>query len=187
MAAFDPRDALTVTIEPFDPKKHDRAAFSCGSERIDNYLKRTAKKHQKDDFARIFVAVRSGEAVVLGYYSINAHAVEGQDLPERLAQRAPRHGQIPAAYLSIIGVDQSMQGLGLGQVLMVDALKRMISLSEEIGLAVVILDVLQEGSDADIQRRAAFYQRIGFQALPSRPSRMFFAIQDIRAALQDEA
>jgi GNAT superfamily N-acetyltransferase len=176
--------ALQIDIQPFDPKTHDRTVFSCGSNRIDNYLKRTAKKHQKDDFARIFVAVLPGTGTVLGYYAINAHAIEVGDLTPEWEGRAPRHGQIPAAYLSIIGVDQSMQGQGLGQVLMVDALKRMIALSDDIGLAVVVLDVLEEGTDKDIQRRAAFYTRIGFKALPSRPYRMIFSIKHIRAALQ---
>lgn len=178
-------EPLQVTIQPFDAKTHDRATFSCGSDRVDNYLKRTAKKHQKDDFARIFVAVPPRGKSVLGYYAINAHAIEISDLTPEWERRAPRHGQIPAAYLSIIGVDQSMQGQGLGQILMVDALKRMIALSDDIGLAVVVLDVLEEGTDEDIQRRAAFYTRIGFKALPSRPYRMIFSIKHIRAALQD--
>lgn len=180
----DDQAGVSISILPFDPRTHDRTTFSCGSDRIDNYLKRTAKKHQKDDFARVFVAVPPSETRVVGYYAINAHAIEVGDLPADWQKRAPRHGQIPAAYLSIIGVDQSMQGKGLGQVLMVDALKRMISLSDDIGLAVVVLDVLEDGTAEHIQRRANFYTRMGFKALPSRPLRMFFAIKDIRAALE---
>ena len=125
--APEPSTNFTVDIEPFDPARHDRTAFSCGSDRIDNYLKRTAKKHQKDDFARVFVAVAPGETGILGYYAINAHGVEAQDLPATLSRKAPRHGYVPAAYLSIIAVDQRVQGQGLGQVLLVDALKDAIA------------------------------------------------------------
>ena len=95
--APEPSTNFTVDIEPFDPARHDRTAFSCGSDRIDNYLKRTAKKHQKDDFARVFVAVAPGETGILGYYAINAHGVEAQDLPATLSRKAPRHGYVPAA------------------------------------------------------------------------------------------
>ncbi len=183
--APEPSTHFTVDIEPFDPARHDRTAFSCGSDRIDNYLKRTAKKHQKDDFARVFVAVAPGETSILGYYAINAHGVEARDLPATLSRKAPRHGYVPAAYLSIIAVDQRVQGQGLGQVLLVDALKRMLPLSEEIGLAVVILDVLEDGGAEEIARRTRFYERLGFQSMPSRPTRMFFSMKNIRVALED--
>ena len=116
--APEPGTNFTVDIEPFDPARHDRTVFSCGSDRIDNYLKRTAKKHQKDDFARVFVAVAPGETGILGYYAINAHGVEAQDLPTTLSRKAPRHGYVPAAYLSIVGVDRRVQGQGLGQALL---------------------------------------------------------------------
>ena len=107
--APEPGANFTVDIEPFDPVRHDRTVFSCGSDRVDNYLKRTAKKHQKDDFA----------------------------------------------------------------------------LSEEIGLTVVILDVLEDGGAEETARRRRFYERLGFRSMPSRPTRMYFSIKNIRAALED--
>ena len=158
----EPGAEFTVDIEPFDPARHDRTVFSCGSDRIDNYLKRTAKKHQKDDLARVFVAVAPGETDILGYYAINAHGVEAQDLPATLSRKAPRHGYVPAVYLSIVGVDRRVQGQGLAQALLVDALKRVLALSEEIGL-----------------------ERLGFQSMPSRPTRMYFSMKNIRTALED--
>ena len=183
--APEPGADFTVDIEPFDPAKHDRSDFSCGLDRIDNYLKLTAKKQQKDDFARVFVAVAPGETGVLGYYAINAHGVEVHDLPATLSRKAPRHGYVPAAYLSIIGVDRRVQGHGLGQILLVDALKRVLSLSEEIGLAVVILDVIEDGGAEETARRTRFYERLGFQSMSSRSTRMYFAMKNIRAALEE--
>ncbi|GAB4526663.1 MAG: hypothetical protein Kow00133_15500 [Amphiplicatus sp.] len=171
-------------IEPFDPKKHDRTSFSCGVARLDNYLKRTAGKHQKGDFARVFAAVRTGERTVRGYYAMNAHAVEIGDLPAETTRRAPPRGVIPAAYLSMIAVDRSAQGQGLGRILLADALKRLIPVADEIGIAVVILDVIDDDDDGPeaFRRRISFYERMGFRALPSRPSRMFLTLKDIRAA-----
>ena len=61
----------------------------------------------------------------------------------------------------------------------------MLSLSEEIGLAVVILDVIEDGGWEEIVRRTRFYERLGFQSLPSRPTRMYFSMKNIRAALED--
>ncbi len=169
-------------IEPFDPDRHDRTAFSCGVDRLDNFLKRTAKKHQAGDFTRVFVAVEPGAAPVIGYYSLNAHSVEGETLPEALTKNSPRHGAIPAAYLSMIAVDRTAQGKRLGRSLLADALKRLIPLSEEIGLAAVILDVFDDDGLEAFERRIAFYDSMGFSSLPSNRARMFIPMKDVRAA-----
>lgn len=171
-----------VNIEPFDPDRHDRSSFSCGVARLDNYLNRTVRKHQEGNFTRLFVALAPGEQAVLGYYSLNAHMIEAENLPSGLTKNAPRHGAVPAAYLSMIAVDTSAQGQGLGTVLLADALKRLIPLSDEIGLAVVVLDVIDDGGEAAFRRRAKFYKSMGFIALPSRPARMFLPMKDVRKA-----
>lgn len=164
---------LKIRIEPFDPSHHDRAVFSCGTARIDNFLHRTAKKHQKGDFIRVWVAVKEDEKPILGFYSLNAHSVEAEDLPAKLTKNAPNHGGIPALYLAMFGVDETYQGRGLGRVLLADALKRAARVSEEIGLAVVILDVLDDGDAEAVEKRYRFYEAFGFISFPSRRLRMF--------------
>lgn len=42
-------------IEPFDPDKHDRTAFSCGVEQVDNYFWKTANKLAKAGNIRLYV------------------------------------------------------------------------------------------------------------------------------------
>lgn len=171
------------TIEPFDPQGHDRTAFSCGVTQIDNFLKRTAKKHQKGDFTRVWVAVRPPERKILGYYAINGHAIETGDLPEALRKRAPRHGQVGAAYLSMIAVDVAARGRGLGRILLADALKRVAAVAGEIGIFAVVLDVLDDGDANAMARRRRFYQAFGFVSFPSQPLRMFLPVQTIRDSL----
>ena len=179
----DPVINPVINIEPFDPKKHDRAAFSCGSERIDNYLKQSAKKHQKGDFTRVWVAVAPEEAKLFGYYAVNAHGIEGADLPEALTKHAPGHGFVPAGYISMIGVDQTQQGKGLGRILLFDALKRFAAAADEIGVAVAVLDILDEGGAEAVDKRRKFYEGMGFQAFPTNPMRMFIPIKTVRAVI----
>ena len=62
-------------IEPFDPAKHDRAAFSCGVEQVDNYFRKTANKLAKAGHVRLFVMV-APDGGLIGFYAINAHAVD---------------------------------------------------------------------------------------------------------------
>lgn len=168
------------TIEPFDPKHQDRTAFSCGVPQIDNYLKLTAKKGAKADVVRVWV-VLDDDRNIIGFYGINMHSVVAEDMPDALAKKAPRHGVLPAAFISMIGVDQSMQGQGLGSALLADALSRIGRVSEEIGTCVVLLDVFDCGVPETVARRKAYYESFGFIPLPDRELRLFMPIQTVRA------
>ncbi|MEL6506126.1 MAG: GNAT family N-acetyltransferase [Pseudomonadota bacterium] len=174
-------DKQAINIEPLDPARHDRAAFTCRVERLDNFLNRTANKHQKGDFTRVWGATAPDDTSILGYYAINAHSLEGEELPGALTRNAPRNG-IPTAYLSMIAVHNRAQGQGIGVLLMADALKRMLRASEQIGLAAVLLDVLNDDGEEAYEARKRFYEKMGFKSFPSQPSRMFLTIKEIRAA-----
>lgn len=175
--------APAYDIEAFDPERLDRTQFASGLDRIDNFLRKSARKFQEGDNARVFAAVEVGSDIVIGFYSLNAHALTGDDLPDALAKRGPRHG-VPAVYLSMLGVDRRAQGQGLGAILLADALKRVLFASDAIGVRPVILDVIDDdGADA-YARRKAFYEKLGFRSFPSRPKRMFLTIKEIRAAFE---
>ena len=89
-----------IVIEPFDSGRHDRSGFSCGTDRLDSFLRLSARKQQKNDFTRVSVAVAEGSPEVLGYYALNAHAVATDELGADRPPRAPRTGSIPALYLN---------------------------------------------------------------------------------------
>ena len=170
-----------IVIEPFDPGRHERSGFCCGTDRLDNFLRFSARKQQKDDFTRVFVAVAKGSPEVLGYYALNAHAVATDDLGADRPRRAPRTGSIPALYLSMVAVDRSQQGRGLGSDLAVDALARARNVASEVGLKLVVLDVIDDGGEQVFTRRREFCRRLGFRSFQDRPERMFITIDTIRA------
>lgn len=176
----DEESVPRTRIEPFDLRRHDRAAFSCGVPRLDNFLRLSARKQQKDDFTRVFVAVADGSRRVLGYYALNAHAVSiGEMGPER-PRRVPNTGSIPALYLSMIAVDQREQGRGLGTDLVIDALGRAREISNEVGLKLIILDVIDDGGNDAFLGRRDFYRRLGFESFSDYPGRMFMTMGAIR-------
>jgi ribosomal protein S18 acetylase RimI-like enzyme len=180
--------ASRFVIEPLDRLRHDRAAFSCGVPRVDNFLARTAAKQMDADIARVFV-ITEGTVVgneakeaakILGFYALNAHEIAYQMLPPGHAMQRPSHGAIPAAFVSMIGVDKSHQGQGLGERLLMDALARIVRTSDEIGLSVVRLDVLDDGDAIAMRRRKALYEAFGFQPLPSNEWMLFMPIETAR-------
>ena len=174
-------DRQRIVIEQLDPQHHDRRSFACGTARLDNFLKRTARKHHAGDFTRVWVATDGHNPRILGYYALNAHSLEGHDLPADLTHKAPPHGSIPAVYLSMIAVDRRQQGKGLGRILLADALARAAAAAERIGIKAVVLDVIEDGESTE--KRRAFYTTMGFEPLPGRPLRMFMSMDTVRLAL----
>ncbi len=183
MAASQPASYI---IEPFDPERHDRAAFSCGVEQVDNYFQKTANKLAKANNVRLYVMVDPADAVI-GFYALNAHAVHFADLPAKFARTRPSHGNIPAAYISMIGRDQKFNGDGYGGDLLVDALRRIAIAAEAIGVAVVMLDVLDCGDPDRVARRKALYESYGFLPLASNPLRMFLPVSVVRKLISEQA
>ena len=76
----------------------------------------------------------------------------------------------------MIAVDCRHQGRGLGRILLADALSRTAAVADQIGLKVVVLDVIDDGGPEIMERRRTFYAGMGFRSLPSRPTRMFISI-----------
>lgn len=178
-------DVKTFIIEPFDPDTHDRTAFSCGVEQVDNYFQKTANKLAKAGNVRLYVMTDLGGSLI-GFYSINAHSVHYGELPKKFERTRPSHGNIPAAYISMIGRDQKFRGGGYGSDLLVDALRRIVQAADALGIAVVMLDVLDCGDPERVAGRKALYERFGFTPLPSNPLRLFMSITTVRTLLTEE-
>ncbi len=178
------RDDEKLIIEPFDPEKHDRAAFCCGVEQVDNFFKKTANKLAKAGNVRLYV-MTAIDAKVIGFYAINAHAIDYQELPKSYARSRPRHGSIPAAYVSMIGVDLKYAGKGHGGDLLADALRRIALASVDLGIAVVVLDVLDDGNANLTSRRKKLYEGYGFIPFLSDPLRLFLPVATIVELLSE--
>jgi hypothetical protein len=180
-----------LIIEPLDPAKHDRAAFSCGVfscgvETVDNFFRLTANKLAAAGNIRVFV-MTTPEGGVIGFHAVNAHAVDYGDLPANDAKVRPRHGTIPAAYISMIGVGTRHSGHGCGGDLLADALARIAAAADSIGIAIVMLDILDDGDARLIARREALYESYGFQSLPSNPLRLFLPLATVRQLLASKS
>ena len=167
-----------LQIEPLDRNTHDRAVFSCGHERLDNFLRNPAAKQADHDFTKVQVATEPPSPNILGYYALSAHGIDIQSLPERDRKRMPRHPTVPAVYLSMIAVDSTVQGRGLGTLLMADALKRCVAVADQAGAHFVVLDAIDD-------KAADWYRRIGFHDLPApgQEQRMLMAMAKVRKAI----
>jgi GNAT superfamily N-acetyltransferase len=151
---------------------HDRSAFDCGQASLNDWLRLRAGQHAKKDLARTYVAVREGQPAVLGYYAISTHGVSHEALPPEQAKGLPKI-DVPVVLLGRLAVDGTVQGQGLGSLLLLDALRRALHISEEVGIRAVEVDALD-----DTARR--FYLRFGFVSLADDRNHLFLAMSVIR-------
>jgi len=172
--------AASYRIEAFDRLKHKRDQFDSSINAVDQYFQKTAGKLFRAGNVSFFVLVEiDAPDIIIGFYTLNAHAVHYSDLPPKYKRSRPGHGHIPAAFLSMMGVDKRHQNTGLGALLLADALRRIARGAQAVATAVVLLDVLTCDDPDMTQKRRAFYLKFGFQPLPSQPSRLFLPISTI--------
>ena len=147
-------------------KSHDRKPFSCGSLALDRYLQQQARQDADKRAAAPFVLTEPPAARVLGYYTLSASMVGVGELPDTLAKKLPRYPQLPVTLLGRLAVDQSLKGQGIGQFLLMDALRRSLEAAADIAAMAVIVDSKDEAA-------AAFYRRFSFAPLKGQPGRLF--------------
>ncbi len=121
---------------------------------LDDWLKQRAGQFDRRDLARTYVVVRRGESNVLGYYAISTHGVGREDLPDDQAKGLPR-SDVPVILLGRLAVDRSAQGSGLGSLLLIDALRRVEVLSEQVGIRAVEVNAIDDAA-------RNFYLKFGF-------------------------
>lgn len=175
-----PADSTPLTISRFDKTRHERSAFTCGFVPIDNFLKSSLSEQIKAGMLQAWMATFGADPAVQAFYTLGAMAVRA-DLGPKAWQRA-RIPDVPVIYMRAVAVHLEQQGRGLGTALMVDAIRRSVGISEQIGATAIVLDVLEDDNYA---RRAAFYEGLGFRSLadPAVPTRVFLPMADARASL----
>lgn len=161
---------LPYRIEPLG-SKHNRAAFSCGVEALDRYLERQAGQDVRKRVAAVFVLTPDGQRIA-GYYTLSAHVVSLGDLPAKVARKLPRYPNVPATLLGRLAVSTHFRGQGIGELLLLDALRRVLANTREIASAMIVVDAKDENA-------RNFYLRHDFIPLPAQPNRLFYPVKTI--------
>ena len=154
-------------------KTQDRASFDCGIEELNTFLKKEARQQQKSGLNTTFTLLDTDltPPKIMGFYSIMNATLRIEELPDNIAKRLPKH-PIPAARIGRLARDLSTKGQGIGELLMVDALKRVKRLSREIGCFCVIVDAKNEAAKR-------FYEKYNFQSFKGNELALYLPIKSI--------
>lgn len=149
-------------------KQHDRKVFDCGEDSLNEFLKRFARQNSETGLGRTFVAVLPDSPRIYGYYTLVSGTVRCENIPKKL----PRY-PVPVALLGRLAVDSAAKGEGLGEFLLLDALKRALSLADQIGIYAIEVYALND-------QARAFYLKYGFLELLDDRLHLFLPLQTIK-------
>ncbi|HEY9701824.1 MAG TPA: GNAT family N-acetyltransferase [Allocoleopsis sp.] len=159
-----------------DEKRVIRDKFDCGIAELNEYLKKYAKQNDKKGIAKTWVAISdNNNGDVLGYYSISMAELKQDSLPEDYREKLPRY-PLPVIRIGKLAVAKSMQGKGLGETLLIDALSRGIRLAEDIGVYGFTVDAINE-------KAKNFYLNYGFIPLRDRQLSLFISLKNLQELL----
>lgn len=167
---------MQLAFEPLR-KRHDRESFSSGEPLLDDWFRKRASQDQKRSIARVFVAVDRDRAdAVVGFYSLSAFTLVLDHLPAELARKLPRYDALPASLIGRLARAASARGRGVGELLLADAIKRILAASESIAIYAIVVGAISDDA-------SKFYRSFGFIPLPDSPTRFFLLTSTARAAL----
>jgi GNAT superfamily N-acetyltransferase len=152
---------------------HDKCVFSCGSIFLDNYLKTQAGQDAKKNVSVAYVLVPNGSNQIVGYYTISSIGIDAGELPLKIAKKLPKYPVLPAIILGRLAVDKNYHRKKIGSYLLIDALKRSYSISQQIGITAVIVE-------AKDQEAVNFYKHFGFVAFPENDFKLFLPMGTIK-------
>jgi GNAT superfamily N-acetyltransferase len=158
-------------------KKHDRDAFDCGEEALNEFLRRYARRSHELGGAKTFLAIEdSGGNTALGFYSLSPASVGYARTPETVRRGLARH-DVPGFRLARLAVDRRFQGHGIGGQLLLAAGRRCLLAAAEVGGVVLAIDAKNE-------KVAGWYARYGAVPLLDAPLSLVLPLATIAAALR---
>jgi len=160
---------VAFTFEELDPKRHDRAGFDCGVEPLNRYLKTLAIQHRSKGIATRFVLVDSDRPTeILGYYSLCAATLAFERLADADRKGLPRY-PIPAVRIGRLASSASNRGMGFGELLLQNAVKRILQVRGTLGIYAVVVEAKDSSAEA-------FYRKYGFRFCDERSRQLYLPL-----------
>jgi predicted GNAT family N-acyltransferase len=156
----------------FEPlaEQHDRAAFSCGIEALDEYFR--GDPIRQDVSRRVtnaFVLTPDGKFVA-GFYTLSPISILSVDLTPSLQKKLPKR-PIGAILIGRMGRDLSLRGKGAGELLLMNALHKAWQASKLVSCWAVVVDAKEGARD--------FYLKNEFIPFATQPDRLFLLMKKI--------
>jgi GNAT superfamily N-acetyltransferase len=165
---FDGADAR-LRLEAL-AETHDVAGFACGESALDDYLARRAHAERSTGKTRVATDGRR----VAAYFTLKAATVSPPATVQHQPGQAPL--DVPAILLARLAVDGAEQGRGLGEAMLVQALRRCLQAADTMFARAVL-------AAAPVATARSFYEKYGFVPSATDPQHLVMRMKDIRKSL----
>jgi GNAT superfamily N-acetyltransferase len=165
-------DLARLTAPQALGRDHELEAFASGVAALDDWLKRHAMHNQAEGGSRTFVLCEDRR--VVGYYSLAAGSVLPGAATGRVRRNMP--SPVPVVLLGRLAIDRAWQGRGLGSDLLQDAVLRVLSAGEHIGIRAILVNAISDEAKA-------LHEKHGFRLSPVEPMTLMITLDDAQRAL----
>lgn len=127
----------------------------------------------------MYVMTPDGHTIA-GYYTLSQYAVDVGDLTAELARklRIPKYDVLPATLLGRLARDLKFKAQGLGEMLLMSALKLALYHSKNIASLAVVVDAIDE-------KARELYLKYGFIDVEGHTKRLFLPMRSIQQLFPD--
>jgi ribosomal protein S18 acetylase RimI-like enzyme len=159
---------------------HDRSAFSSGDEALDRYFREQACQDARRFATAPFVLV-TAENRIAGFYTLSSAVILVGDLPLETVKKLkwPRYPELPATLIGRLARDINFAGQGIGELLLMDALRRPLDLTSLSGSLAVVVDPKNEAA-------RTFYAKYGFLSFHGERKRMYLPMKTVEELFPSE-
>lgn len=155
-------------------KKHDRAAFDCGSNCLNTYLQNTARQHSSGGGSKTFVLVDEKKPTeIIGYFTMTMCTVDLTHFPPEWAKRYSKGPPPYALLLARLAVATKFKKNGYGPAMLIESMKRTMVVTDMVGGWGLFVDAKDKNA-------ADFYKHHGFLELSADSDSLFIAIDTIK-------
>lgn len=151
--------------------------FDCGQTALNQFLQRFALTNQKSNSAQTYVCCQAG--AVVGFYSLAVGSVEPSAAAPRVVKGIPQH-PVPVMILARLAVDLRHPGVGMGQALLKDALKRTAQAADIAGIRALLVHAKDEAA-------RQWYLNWEFEPSATDPFHLFLLMKDVKSLLGNRA
>jgi ribosomal protein S18 acetylase RimI-like enzyme len=158
-------------------KQHDRSTFDCGTEVLNEYLRKRAGREQRKNFSACYLAIDNATDAMVGFYALSSGNIALHDLAPALQKKLPRYDAVPIARIGRLAVDTAYGGRGLGAALIIDSIKRVVA--SGIGIYAIVVDAKDD-------REISFYRHVGFESLPKAKDILYLPVSTALALIDPQ-
>jgi ribosomal protein S18 acetylase RimI-like enzyme len=124
--------------------------------------------------SRTFVLIDDDSPTkIFGYYTLAACEIHVEKLSRKYSKKYPP--KAPAAKLARLAVSKNKQRQGFGTLMVVNAIERILSVSENLGIIGFFVDAKNEEAKG-------YYEQFGFIPLPENLLELFLPIATLQQA-----